>query len=150
MELYLRRPATFATVFWVAACVNISPRAQITADARFEVLAGEEKAIIDRVAADFYESGLRRTQTDAIEARTSRSYAEASPEERAAFREDRRAAWRGMDDGERQAIRDAKAPRYDNLTDAQKAPFRRHAINRLGRAGAIDEEALAEAMLGDI
>lgn len=148
----MRRPALFSLSFLAATFLSVSPKAQsvTTQDVRFEVLAAEEKVVIDRIAADFYERDLRRSQTDAIEEATATSYVSASPEGREAFREERRAEWRALSDRRRAALRSAEAPRYDNLTAEQKAPFRRHALNRLEAAGAIDDAALADALEADI
>lgn len=148
----VRRPGLFSLVFLAALFLSAGPRAQgmFAQDVRYDVLAGDERAIIDRIAADFYEQDLRRAQSDAIEAATVAAYVAGSSEERARFREDRRAQWRSMTDEARQSLRAAANPRYDNLTEAQKAPFRRHALNRLAAAGAIDEGALHEALRGDI
>ena len=148
----MRRPGLFSFIFLAATLLSVSPRAQsVTAqDVRYEVLATGERAIIDRIAADFYEKDLRQTQSEAIEDATTAAYLAGSNEDRAAFRDERRSEWREMTDGARAALRSAKHPTYSNLTDEQKAPFRRHAIDRLSAAGAIDENVLAEALLGDI
>lgn len=124
-------------------------RAQII-DMRWEALAPDEKAIIDLLAADFYEKSLRQSQAIAIEAHTSELYAAATPAERAHFRAERRASWEEMTAQERSALHDVKRPSYKNLADEQKAPFRSIALNKLKAAGAIDEDALAEALRNDI
>lgn len=155
----MRRPAIFGAAFLAALFLSVSPRAEpgageegrlIAQDVRFEVLAAEEKAIIDRIAADFFEKDLRPQQSQAIEDSTSARYLRSDPEERARIRAERRAEWRAMSEARRAALKNAADPRYDNLSAEQRAPFRRHVINRLGAAGAIDEEALAEALAGDI
>jgi hypothetical protein len=150
--LNLRRPVTFAACFGLASFLAIGPEAhaQGLSDVRYEVLAEDEQAIVDRIAADFYEKDLSAAQTEAIEGHTSAIYAAGSREERARMRAERRAEWRAMAEAERRALMDAKRPRYDNLTADQKAPFRAHAINRLRAADAIDEDALSAALREDI
>lgn len=129
--------------------ISAAPRAQMT-DLRWEVMASDEKAIVDRLAADFYEASLRQAQADAIERRTAEIYAESAPAERARFRAERRAEWRAMDAPARASLHGAKRPLFLNLTEEQKAPFRRHALNQLRGAGAIDQSALTEALGKDI
>jgi len=87
--------------------------------------------MVDRMAASFYESDLRLAQSRQIEASTSSIYTAKSEKERSEFRDARRAEWRSMRPEERAALRNVKLPAYSNLTDAQKAPFRRIAIDRL-------------------
>jgi hypothetical protein len=132
--------------------LSVSPRAEspLAQDARFEVLAPEERLLIDRIAADFYERAMRRAQTEAIEDNTAEAYRRADAETRAQFRDERRAAWRAMSERKKDGLKAAKRPLYDNLTEDQKAPFRRHAINRLDAAGAIDDAALASALQSEI
>ena len=125
-------------------------RAQGLADVRYEVLAPDEKAIIDHVAAEFFENELSPVQARTIEARTSEAYISADPERRAMMRGQRRAEWRAMNEGRRNALMDAKQPLYDNLNEDQRVPFRRHALNRLSAAAAPDADALVEALRGDI
>ena len=120
------------------------------ADLRFEALAPDERAIIDRLAADFYENELRYAQSSLIEQRTAQLYAQGSPDRRAAFRASRRDAWRELSEAERARLRDAKRPEFHNLTDAQKAPFRRHALDQLGAGGALDPDALRAAFANDV
>jgi len=147
----VRRPLLFGVFFGLAAFGSLSPSAHgQTIDMRWEVLAADEKALIDRLAADFYEESLRQSQAAAIESHTSELYQRATPVERARFREERRAAWEEMAPTERQKLRDAKRPTYRNLTEAQKAPFRAIALDNLGAAGVLDQEALADALKNDI
>ena len=98
---------------------------------RWEALSPSEQTMVDRMAASFYESELRLAQSRQIEASTSSIYTAMSEDERAEFRDARRGEWRSMRPEERAALRNVKLPAYSNLTDAQKAPFRRIAINRL-------------------
>lgn len=129
--------------------ISAVPRAQMV-DLRWEVMASDEKAIVDRLAADFYEQSLRYAQAGAIEQHTAEIYTEATPAERARFRAERRAEWHAMDKQARASLHDAKRPLFRNLTEEQKAPFRRHAFDRLRGAGAIDQSALTHALGKDI
>lgn len=119
-------------------------------DLRYEALAEKERALIDLMAADFYEKSLRTSQARAIEARTAALYRGRPEEARASFRAARRARWREMGEPSRTALRGAKEPVFDHLAEEQKTPFRSIALDRLGAAGAIDAAALAEALSKDI
>lgn len=146
-----RRPLTFGLVFGFALFGSLGPGAHAQDPALvWDILSADERAIVDRLAADFYQESLRRTQADAIEETTSRLYAEAGKAERARFLDERRRQWDALSQTERERIRGVKQPEYRNLTESQKTPFREHAINRLGGAGAIDEDRLAEAFRRDI
>ena len=154
----LRRPLTFGVFFGLATflSVNVEVGAQEPAslvavdDLHWNVLADDEKQIIERMAAAFYEETLRHAQSSAIEAQTASIYASGDEEARARFVKDRRTRWRQMNEAERQALRNAKTPQYGNLTEGQKAPFRRHALDQLGAKGAINEDALATALRSEI
>lgn len=147
----MRRPMTFGIVFGIVTFMSFGPGAQaFGSDPRWDAMAPADQALIDRLAAQFYESELRQAQSDAIEQRTSEIYAESAGDEREQFREDRRAAWQAMSEIERASLRGVKRPAYRNLTEEQKAPFRQHAIDQLGGAGAVDRDALADAIRNDI
>lgn len=147
----MSRPLTFGVIVGMAAFATLSPEAHAqTADMRFEVLAADEKALVDLLAADFYQDSLRQSQASAIERHTSEIYQSATPAARAAFRDERRASWQGMPESDRAALRDAKRPAFRNLTEAQKAPFRSIALDKLGAAGALDPAALSDALKNDI
>ena len=98
---------------------------------QWETLSQNEQLLVDRMAADFYESDLRLNQSRQIEASTAASYSSMSAQERSEFRENRRETWENMQAEERAALRNVKLPTYSNLTDGQKAPFRQIAIDRL-------------------
>lgn len=142
----LLRVAPICAAFLFAAPLA---HAQIE-DVRWEVLAPDERQIVDLLAADFYEDSLRLAQSRAIEAHTAEIYVEANAEDRARFRSARLAAWRALTSGQRKALRDAERPVYANLTDEQKAPFRKIALDKLDAAGAIDNKALALALRREI
>lgn len=119
-------------------------------DPRWEALSPSERVIIDRVAADFYEDSLRSAQSANIEATTSRLYQGSPPSERDRFREQRRADWRAMAPAERDALRGVTRPAFRNLAETQKAPFRSYAIDQLTAAGAVDQNALYQAMPNEV
>lgn len=147
----MRRPLTFGVIFGMATFLSFAPDAHAqTADMRWEALSESERGLIDRLAADFYEDGLRQAQSDAIETRTNEIYREAQPADRARYREDRRSDWEAMSDAQRGSLRGVKRPVYRNLTEEQKAPFRRGALDRLGGAGALDADAIADTLKNDI
>lgn len=141
---------TVATAAAMAAASFAVPALAQPIDIRWEVLAPDEKAIIDKVAADFYETALRRSQSYAVEAKTSARYAVAEPSARDEFRRRRLQAYEEMSDAERDALRGAKTPAFANLTEEQKAPFRSVALDQLAAAGAVDQDALLDAMRDDI
>lgn len=133
----MRTPFLISLASALVICAPISAAAQgsgfgsAAAAQRWESLDPSEQAMVDRMAASFYESDLRLAQSRQIEASTSSIYTGMSEEERAEFRDARRSEWRSMRSEERAALRNVKLPAYSNLTDAQKAPFRRIAIDRL-------------------
>ena len=133
----MRKNTLVGLVFGVALCASSasigqdSSQFQHNGPLQWETLSENEQILVDRMAADFYESDLRLTQSRQIEASTAASYSSMSPEERFDFRENRRETWQNMQDEERAALRNAKLPTYSNLTDGQKAPFRQIAIDRL-------------------
>ncbi|WP_133162418.1 hypothetical protein [Hyphococcus luteus] len=87
---------------------------------------------MDLMAADFYETSLRLSQAQRIEAQTARRYLTLDAAGRARFRAARKRQWREMSEAERQALRGAKRPRFDNLDETQKQTFRRIAAETLG------------------
>lgn len=120
---------------------NVAP-----ADISWQVLADYEKAIIDRMAADFFERSLRLSQSRQIEAATQAIYRNLRPIEKTRFRAERRLAWRNMSDRQRQALRGVTRPSFNNLAETQKLPFRRNAVDVLSASGAINPRALAAAL----
>jgi len=151
----LRRPVIFGAILGLTFFMSVSPDAHARdrsggGEVRWDLLSPDEHRIIDRIAADFYEETLRQAQSGAIEDQTSEIYRTSSPEERARFRAMRRIDFRSMNDRQKEALRGVKRPAYRNLTENQKTPFRRHAIDQLGAADAIDANALAQAFGGEI
>lgn len=137
--------------FGAALFLSLAPaEAETPPHIRWEALGPSERAFVDRIAADFYEQSLRLAQSSAIESRTSELYSGASPADRARFRAERREAWQGMNGAQRDALRNVKRPSFRNLTEAQKWPFRAHALVQLGAAGAIDDDAVAARLGRDI
>lgn len=120
-----------------------APAQQRTVDPAFALwqsMGVNERIIVDRLATDFYERSLRYAQSQAIEQQTARRYSQAHPAQRSAYRNERRTQWQQLNPYQQQALRDAKRPRYIHLSDAQKWPFRTHALHQLGAAGAIQQE----------
>ncbi len=105
-------------------------------NAQWDNYSANEKVMLDRVAADFYQSSLRLAQSRAIEAATADTYLGKSPEERTAFREERRSIWNAMSDDQRRGSRNVKLPVFSNLTESQKTPFRQIALDQLAPATA--------------
>ncbi len=133
----MRKNTLFGLVLGVALCGSSasigqdSSQFQHNGPLQWETLSQNEQLLVDRMAADFYESDLRLTQSRQIEASTAATYSSMSEKERFEFREDRREIWQNMQDDEREALRNVKLPTYSNLSDSQKAPFRQIAIDRL-------------------
>ena len=75
-------------------------------------------------------------QSRRVEAETARQYLALSQAERKAFREARKRAWSHMSVQEKSVLRGAKHPRFANLTEAQKQPFRQIALQDLGIVNA--------------
>ncbi len=94
------------------------------------------EAFIDLLAAEFFEDKLRLAQSRRVEAETARQYLALSQAERKAFREARKRAWSHMSVQEKSVLRGAKHPRFANLTEAQKQPFRQIALQDLGIVNA--------------
>jgi hypothetical protein len=94
-------------------------------------LEHEQKAMVDLVAADFYDNQLSVRQRLNIAATTSDSYRNAAPRERNSIRKERRAYWQSLSEQDRQILSATVAPSYDHLSEAQKAPFRQFAIEKL-------------------
>ncbi len=115
----MRRPLLICSFFCFAALGAAEARA-------------EDDPLVDRVAAEFYEKSLRRSQSRNIEAATAEIYRRLDEEEKSAFRERRRRAWQDMNETARHSLRGVKTPKFRNLTETQKAPFRRAAERRLG------------------
>ncbi len=90
-----------------------------------------QEALVDRMAADFYENALRHSQALRIQKATAEAYRAMGEEDRAQFREQRRAAWLIMNKDQRQSLRNTKTPRYLLLTEEQKQPFRDIALDQL-------------------
>lgn len=110
-------------------------------------LEAGEMRLADRLAADFFENSLRLSQSRRIEAETAVYYTSLSPDEREAFREERRRFLRSLSHEQRLALRNVKRPAYNNLAEDQKERFRRQALSALAPSsgsgagsGADDQE----------
>lgn len=156
----LRRPFLFGVIFSfvffgslhaeAGDAASAPARIYAAADLTWQALADDEKAIIDRMAADFFEASLRLSQSRLIEAHTGKIYRSLTPADRAYFREERRRAWKKMTAAQRLALRGVKRPKFSNLAEPQKQPFRRYALDILGAEGAINQQALADVLAQDI
>ena len=91
--------------------------------------AASEMAIIDLIAADFYENALRLAQTFKIEAQTAVDYRYLPEDQRQLFRSKRRDIWRALSDEQRQTLRGVKRPQFLNLSENQKDAFRKIAVS---------------------
>ena len=126
------------------------PEPPSRADVSWHVLADYERAIIDKMAADFFEKSLRLAQSRRIEAETPAIYRGLSASAKTEFREFRRQQWRAMTDERQQALRNVKWPAFENLSEDQKLPFRQNAVSVLSINGAIDSNALKSALRSEI
>lgn len=137
-EIPLRRPLLFAGIFCFALCGSLQVRAGEAAgeDQIGEVIISAslpgEIALVDRLAAEFFENELRRAQTSNIEAETAAIYRSLGPAARTNFREERRNRWITLNAAARHDLRNAKVPQFENLAEEQKRPFRQTAIRKLG------------------
>ncbi|MBB5520149.1 DUF3106 domain-containing protein [Amphiplicatus metriothermophilus] len=145
----MRHSLVFGVAFGIVAVLSCPAPASAqswSTNLRWEALSESERALADRLAADFFESSLRPAQAEAIETRTSELYRSAPPAARARFRAERRAAWREMSESQRNALRGAKRPAYRNLAEAQKAPFRRHALDLLSAGNTLADRGRRAAV----
>ena len=110
----------------------------------WSAFAPAEQALIDVMAQSFFENDLRGAQARRIENLTANIYRALPPDQQKQFRSARRAAYYEFSATERLKLRDAKTPQFDNLTDAQKLPFRRAALTLLGFPPPISEKPGAE------
>ncbi len=95
----------------------------------------EQKKLVDLVAADFFENDLSYAQQNNIVESQANKYRAASPKERDQIRSNRRLEWQTKSSSEQEAATISSGGRFNVLTDKQKAPFRLHAIERLGLGG---------------
>lgn len=89
-------------------------------------LDASQRSMVDLLAADFFQNDLSETQRERIFSARADEYRGAAGAERDSYRAERRREW--------QARKGPAAPTgtsYDLLTDEQKAPFRRYAIDQL-------------------
>ena len=108
----------------------------------WHTMGEDERLIVDRLAADFFERSLRYAQTQSIEATTANLYRYAHPNDRQVIRKMRRDQYAALPNQQQQALRNNKRPQFAHLNEIQKWPFREHAMVQLGAVGAIDERAL--------
>ena len=155
----LHKAFVFGVSFLLTLCLSIQVNAQSDRhhpdnppplDLNWEVLEPAEKRIIDRIARDFYENTLHDVQSNAIEDHTAEQFRSGDRLSRARFVAARKAAWRALPKSAQDALRNAKSPKFDNLTPIQKSPFRRHAIETLVNADAINATALVLALRSEV
>lgn len=152
----MRRPLLFGVIFSLVlfgslrANAGEADRISAPADISWHVLADYEKAIIDQMAAAFFEKSLRLAQSRQIEAATPAIYRSLAPQDQARFRAERRLMWRNMSDRQRRNLRGVIRPEFDNLTETQKLPFRQNAVSQLSASGAINTTALTAALKQEI
>jgi hypothetical protein len=104
-----------------------SPVAQSPAVTTGASVSADARDLIDLIAADFYEHRLAAAQAAAIEDLTAARYRALTERDRKAFLRERAAAWRAMGAAARERAKNAARPRFENLTEEQKTPFRSHA-----------------------
>ncbi len=146
----MRRPLIFTAIFTFALCGSLNARAQtdpsfVTGQQAIDpyeiaIQPLDEQTMIDRMAGDFFENSLRYSQAKRIETETAAHYQAMTPEERAAFRDQRRQMWRAMNEAQRQSLRNAKTPLYLGLSEDQKRPFRDIALEQLKARPTADEQ----------
>lgn len=95
-------------------------------DGRWLGLSSSDRAIIDRMASDLYAA---EGVNDPYQA--SRDYARAAPVDQARFRQERRNTWRSHGANQQFYQAPARTP-YARLSPAQKAAYRRRAMDILG------------------
>lgn len=125
----MRRPLLFWMALGATLFFSVSSNA---GDERWLHLSANDRGLVDRIAADLYQTEVQAIQSRAIESQTSSLYTRGEPVDRARFRAQRRDDWRSMSAREQAHLRNAKAPQWRGLTDYQKAPFRQRAMNILG------------------
>ncbi len=126
----MRRPFLFSLVLTLTLFCSFAPEAA-AGDSRWLSLTPADRAIVDRLAADIYQTEIDGAMRQQIEAQTSRAYANGQPVDQARFRAQRREDWRAMSPSQRAALRSAKYPTWRNLADGQRAGFRRRAMDAL-------------------
>lgn len=130
-SLFLGLVIGFASVFSLtqsaeaqtARVANALPVAKV--DQIWPVLDQQQRTMVDLLAADFFQNDLAEEQRLRIIASRAEAYRRASPEMRDQMRREGRRDWdhKGSD---------AAGMTFDRLSDRQKAPFRRQAIEELG------------------
>ncbi|GGD03796.1 hypothetical protein [Aquisalinus flavus] len=139
--MILRRPLSlglvigFVSVFSFSGQVNAQEMASAQAPGALPVgkveqmwpaLDASQRSMVDLLAADFFQNDLSEAQRERIFAARADQYRGAAGADRDSYRAERRREW--------QARKGPAAPTgtsYDLLTDDQKAPFRRYAIDQL-------------------
>ena len=139
----LRTPLLLGTIIGFVSCFSFQASAQTLSGtgqtlptAKVEIvwhnLDPNQKQMVDLLAADFFEKSLSVEQRLRIMSAGARNYVAGSADQRRAFREKRRQAWQQLSPDQRQGLARAASGSWYNLTEKQKAPFRRYAIDQLG------------------
>lgn len=97
-----------------------------------------EGAIVDAIAAQFFENELQSVQAYRIEAMTAQRYRKMTFSARQQFRADRRQQWNAMSIQQRNRLRQTPSPRFLNLTETQKSVFRQIAVRRVSGTDNIN------------
>ncbi|NNE41157.1 MAG: DUF3106 domain-containing protein [Marinicaulis sp.] len=126
----MRRPVLFLACFTVTLCGSFQAAAENGAS-----YEPGQMALIDRMAADFFETELHPAQSRTIENSIADQYRTLSLTDRKRFRDRRRLQWRAMTDAERNALRGAKSPTFSHLSEDRKSTFRNIALDRLTAGG---------------
>lgn len=153
----LRKAFLFGFIFGFTMIASIGPQGTVQASYAQDQYSGgysqpvanplaqlwysmgpNDRMIVDRIAADFYERSMRYAQTQSIQSSTAQAYVQSHPQTRHEWRQERRQQWQALNENQRQAMRAAKRPSFMHLTDAQKWPFRTHALQQLASAGAVN------------
>lgn len=125
------------SALWMATAVAAAPFAANAQEravraAILEAPRIHNAALVDLVAADFFETQIAAEQATLLEAQTAAAYRSLADSRKAAFRAERRARWRALNECERARLRGVKRPAFLNLTTDQQAVFRALAADRLG------------------
>jgi hypothetical protein len=98
-------------------------------------LEASQKTMVDLVAADFFQNELSDAQRQRIIGTDAAHYRSSTGDDREALRTGRGQEWQARSES---GDATASAP-YDRLSDRQKAPFRRYAIDQLGLAMPVEQ-----------
>lgn len=139
--MILRRPLFlglvigFVSVFSFSGSVSAQESQSVAQSASLPVgkveqmwpaLDASQRTMVDLLAADFFQNDLSEAQRERIFSARADQYRGAAGAERDSYRAERRREWQA-----RKGPAIPTGTSYDLLTDEQKAPFRRYAIDQL-------------------